>query len=133
MTGIDTNVLVRYLAQDDPRRSAAATKLIEQRLSDARPGFVSRVVLAETCRVLRSLYGATPGEIADTLEDLLSVPVLRFESRDAALRAVASVRHRGAEYADALIAELSAAAGCSQTFSFDRNAVRRAAMTLLHG
>ena len=49
MIGLDTNVLVRYMAQDDPKQSAVATRLIEKELSSAEPGFISLVVLAELC------------------------------------------------------------------------------------
>jgi predicted nucleic-acid-binding protein len=49
MIGLDTNVLVRYLAQDDVQQSALATHLIEQKLSASLPGFISLVVLVELC------------------------------------------------------------------------------------
>jgi len=58
MTGLDTNVLVRYLAQDDARQSAIATRWIEEELSPSQPGFVSLVVLVEVCWVLQRLYSA---------------------------------------------------------------------------
>ena len=53
MIGLDTNVLVRYLAQDDPAQSARATEIIERRLSDENPGFVSVVAMAEMVWVLQ--------------------------------------------------------------------------------
>ena len=71
MIGLDTNVLVRYLAQDDPKQALQATRLIEHELTAATPGFISLVVLAELCWVLTRLYGASPDEIKQTVEDLL--------------------------------------------------------------
>ncbi len=131
MIGVDTNVLVRYLTQDALRQSAAAVQLIERRLSDEQPGFVSTLVLAELCWVLRSLYAVSPVELADTLADLLSVPVFTFEARDAALRALDRVREHGGEYPDALIHEIAAGAGCSVTYTFDRRAAGSSGMSLL--
>jgi len=55
MIGLDTNVLVRYLAQDEPNQAARATRLIEEELSVAEPGFISLVVLVELCWVLKRL------------------------------------------------------------------------------
>jgi predicted nucleic-acid-binding protein len=89
------------------------------------------VVLSELCWVLRRLYAATPGELADTLADLLNVPVLVFEGRSVALRALARVLDLGGEFPDALIHEVGASSGCSATYTFDRRAARRAGMTLL--
>ena len=58
MIGLDTNVLVRYLAQDDPAQSAKVNRLIESELNERHPGFISLIVLVETCWVLKRLYGA---------------------------------------------------------------------------
>ena len=48
MIGIDTNVIMRYIAQDDAAQSARATRLIEGECSPVAPGFVALVVLVET-------------------------------------------------------------------------------------
>ncbi len=131
MIGIDTNVLVRYLRQDEPRQAAAATRLIEQRLSAEQPGFLSCVVLAEVCWVLRSLYSAEHDEVAAMLSDLVNVPSFLIEWREAVLKAIARMGKHRAECADALIQELASAAGCSATYTFDRAAARSSGMTLL--
>ena len=57
MIGLDTNVIVRYLTQDDPVQSKQATDIVERRLTDANPGFVSIVVMVETVWVLDRAYG----------------------------------------------------------------------------
>jgi predicted nucleic-acid-binding protein len=129
--GVDTNVLVRYLTQDEPRQAAAATRLIEQRLRADEPGFLSSVVLAEVCWVLRSLYKVEPDEVAAMLLDLTNVASFQIESRDAVLRAIARIGTHRAECADALIHELAAAAGCTATYTFHRAAARSSGMTLL--
>src|SRR5437762_609207 len=88
MIGLDTNVLVRYLAQDDPKQAARATRLIEQELTASEPGFISLVVLAELCWVLTRLYAASPEEIKQTVEDLLGTPRFHLERREVVQAAV---------------------------------------------
>jgi predicted nucleic-acid-binding protein len=131
MIGLDTNVLVRYLAQDEPRQSARATKLFEKELSAQNPGFVSAVVLAETCWVLERAYGATQAELAQTLEDLLDSAQLVVGERAALLKAVARSRKGGAGLVDCLITDLAHAAGAARTVTFDSKAAKKAGMVLL--
>lgn len=70
MIGLDTNVLVRYLAQDEPKQAALATQLVESLTTD-EPGFVSHVVLAETLWVLESCYAADPARVQQVVDALL--------------------------------------------------------------
>lgn len=134
MIGLDTNVLARYLAQDDARQAAAATRLIERELSIASPGFVSLVVIAELCWVLHRLYSATMDEQVTLLEDLLGTPQFQIERREvvqAAIQRFKQSNNRKSGVTDALIAQIAASAGCTHTVSFDKAAVRSAGMTLL--
>jgi predicted nucleic-acid-binding protein len=124
MIGLDTNVLVRYLAQDDAAQSARATRLIERELSEREPGFVGLVVLVETCWVLRRLYGASAAELRDTVRDLLGTRQLAIEQRTVVLRAMARLGDGAGDLADALIAEGAVAAGCARTVTFDKHGVR---------
>ena len=134
MIGLDTNVLVRYLAQDDVKQAAAATRLIEKELTATQQGFISLVVVAELCWVLSSLYGATMDELVATIEDLLNTPRFCMEKREVLQAAIGRFK-LGSSYkaglADALIAEIAASAGCTATMTFDKAAVRAAGMTLL--
>jgi len=134
MIGLDTNVLVRYLAQDDAGQAALATRLIEEKLTATEQGFISLVVVAELCWVLGSLFDATTEELVATVEDLLNTPRFCMEKREVLQAAIgrfktASSRKEG--LADALIAEIAASAGCKATMTFDKAAVRAAGMTLL--
>ncbi|CAN7377824.1 type II toxin-antitoxin system VapC family toxin [Variovorax sp. LjRoot84] len=134
MIGLDTNVLVRYLAQDDPRQSASATRFIETRLSERSPGFISLVVLVELCRVLERIYSATPREIGETISDLLETPRFHLQQREVVQQAVRRFQDKKAGkagFADLLIAQIALDEGCSSIVSFDRGAVRTAGMTLL--
>ena len=134
MIGLDTNVLARYLTQDDVRQAALASRLIENNLTIARPGFISLVVLAELCWVLSRLYSATMDELADMISDLLNTPQIQVERREvvqAAIRRFNQSKSRKAGLVDALIAEIASSEGCSSTVTFDKAAVRAAGMTLL--
>ena len=71
MIGLDTNVLVRYLTQDDPSQARLATELIERRLSEQDPGFISVVAMVETAWVLERAYGLRAADIAAVIERLL--------------------------------------------------------------
>jgi predicted nucleic-acid-binding protein len=124
MIGIDTNVLVRYLAYDDPAQSARATRLIESELSERQPGFIGVIVLVETCWVLKRLYGATVSELRDTVRDLLDARQLVVEQREAVARALVRLGEVSGDLADALILGTAEAAGCERIVTFDKAAAR---------
>jgi predicted nucleic-acid-binding protein len=124
MIGLDTNILVRYLAQDDPVQSAKATEILERRLTPKNPGFVSVVAIVETVWVLDRAYGLTAQEIATAVERLLQVEVLTIENEQEVFTAMIALRQGRASFADALIAELGARAGCTRTLTFDQKAGR---------
>lgn len=124
MIGLDTNILVRYLTQDDAAQSAKATEIIEQKLSAANPGFVSIVAVTETVWVLDRAYGLTAQEIAGAIERLLQVEVLNIEHEQEVFAAMIALKQGRGAFSDALIAELGAKAGCSYTLTFDKKAVR---------
>jgi predicted nucleic-acid-binding protein len=134
MIGIDTNVLVRYLTQDDAPQAARATHFMEAELGPAQQGFISVVVLVELCWVLQSLYRVTTLELLDLIDDLLRSRHLQLEHRAAVQAAVHTLRQNpkaSAGLADVLITQIGQALGCSHTVSFDKGAVRWAGMTLL--
>jgi predicted nucleic-acid-binding protein len=124
MIGLDTNILVRYLAQDDPVQSAKATEVIERRLGLATRGFVSVVTMAETVWVLDRAYGLTDREIAAAIERMLQVEVLVVENEQEVFAAMVTLKQGRGAFADALIAELGARAGCIHTLTFDKKALR---------
>lgn len=131
MTGLDTNVVIRFLVQDDAAQSAAATRFIS-RLTKDRPGFISAVVLAEISWVLARAYKASRADIARALEGLLRSAELIVENAEAAYRALGVyMASTSVDFADALIAETASLAGASETITFDRNAAKEAGMRLL--
>lgn len=123
MIGIDTNVLVRYLAQDDPVQSVEATRFIES-LTTHEPGFISVVAMAKTAWVLDRAYGLTTREIAAAIEHVLQAEVLIVESEQEVFTSMIVLKEGRSSFADALIGALGAKAGCSHTVTFDRKASR---------
>jgi len=128
--GLDTNVLVRYLAQDDPKQAALATKLIESLTTD-EPGFISHVVLAETLWVLESCYAADPARVQQVVDAVLRTSGIVVERAESVWRALRQFKQNDGEFADTLIAVSAADAGCRATYTFDKGAAKRSGMTLV--
>lgn len=128
MIGLDTNVLVRYFAQDDAKQSAKATALIES-LTDAQPGYLSHVVLIELVWVLQRCYDASREMVAETLERLLRTQGLVVQEAEQVWQAL-RVYRQGGDFADCLIARAAMAAGCDEVVTFDKRAAK-AGMRLL--
>jgi predicted nucleic-acid-binding protein len=129
--GLDTNVVVRFLAQDDQIQSPIANRLIS-RLSREQPGFISSVVLAEITWVLSRAYKASREDITLAVEGLLRSAELIVENADAAYRALGIYQSStSADFADALIVEAASLAGAVETVTFDPKAAASMAMRLL--
>ena len=131
MIGLDTNVLVRYLTQDDPAQSPRATRLIERTLSQDNPGFVSIVAMVQTVWVLERAYGLSAREIAGAIERMLQASVLIVDSEQVVFEAMTALKDDRGSFADTLIGALGEAAGCAKTVTFDRKAARLAGFELL--
>jgi predicted nucleic-acid-binding protein len=131
MIGLDANILVRHLAQDDPIQSQKATQLIEERLTEANPGFVSVVAMAETVWVLERAYGLADRDIAAAIERVLQADVIMVECEQEVFTAMIALKEGRGSFADALIGALGAKAGCARTLTFDRKALRLAELELL--
>jgi predicted nucleic-acid-binding protein len=125
--GLDTNVLVRYMAQDDRAQSALATALIEGQCTAESPGFVGLVVLAEVVWVCESVYGASRADIVELVKRILSSRQLAVQQAEVVWQALRQFESGRADLADCLIHRSAEAAGCVRTVSFDK----RAGMTLL--
>ena len=123
MIGLDSNVLVRYLTQDDPVQPTRATRLIERQLSEKAPSVISLIALVELWWVLKRLYRAPGAELRQTVQDLLDTRQFVIEQRGAVIQAVKRLDAAG-DIADSLIVELARAAGCERVVTFDKDAAR---------
>lgn len=127
MIGLDTNVLVRYVMQDDPRQSPRATRLIEALNAD-EPGFVPVLALVELVWVLSGSYGLDRDQVATVLNTLLRSKELVVDRAELVAQALTRHGNGTADFADALIERIAAAAGCTATLTFDAGAVKAGAM-----
>ena len=130
MIGLDTNVLVRYIMQDDPRQSPKATLLIEG-LTAAEPGFVPLVCVVELVWVFSSAYNLDRQQVSSALELLLRSKEIVLDRADQVLQAQRLFKSGGADFADCLIERIAHEAGCAATMTFDTGAVKSAGMTLI--
>lgn len=131
MIGLDTNVLVRYFTEDDPKQSKLAREVFERRLSKATPGYISTVVLIEMVWVLTRAYSSPREIVADIIDGLLTSPVIAFENKVQVRKALAEYRSTAADFGDCLIGHGNEAAGCEATLTFDRTAAKLRGFRLL--
>lgn len=131
MIGLDTNVLVRYIMQDDPKQSPKATKLIES-LDGANSGYITLVSVIELAWVLPSCYDLTREQVAQALDALLRTKQFVVGQADQVIRALRVFKASKADFADCLIERSAANAGCDRTMTFDVGAVKHAGMALIH-
>lgn len=130
MIGLDTNVLVRYVAQDDPTQSPKATRLIESLTVDA-PGYISVVSVVELVWVLTGCYASTKGNICEVLETLLRTKEIVVAHADTVWKALRLFKEGKADFADCLIERSANEAGCGYTATFDRDAAEHCGMRLI--
>ncbi|WP_263375060.1 PIN domain-containing protein [Granulicella aggregans] len=128
MIGLDTNVVLRYLLQDDPDQSVLVNRIFERRISASDPGFINVAVMLEIVWVLRSVFKQTPIQIAACLEALLTADSLTIQNEQQVFEAAFALKRGTAEFEDALIGALNAHSGCGHTLTFDRRAVRVAGL-----
>ena len=130
MIGLEANVVVRYIMQDDTRQSPLATRIVES-LSAEAPGFVPLVAIVELGWVLGSDYKLNRNQLVDAFEALLRTRELVVERGDIVWKALRLFRRANGDLADCLIACSAEAAGCAKTMTFDRGAAKRGGMTLI--
>ena len=130
MIAIDTNVLVRFLVQDDPEQAGLAGAVIDT-LSEAVPGFISREVLIELVWVLERAYRLSKPDIAGAIDGLLASAELVIEGADEVGSALELYRNDGFGFADLMIAAAARRAGAKELVTFDRKAAQLPGVRLL--
>jgi predicted nucleic-acid-binding protein len=117
---LDTNVLVRFLVEDDEQQSAEASRLIERAAESAKPLFVPQIVLCELVWVLSYAYRRRREEIVEVLQQLRRAAQLVIEAPDQVQRAIESYAAGAGDFADYLINERAVAHGCTTVATLDR-------------
>ena len=132
MVGIDTNVLIRYLLQDDAEQSVVANEFFETKISALEKGFVCSVVLCEVVWVLRRSYAVERHAIAEILSRLLSLDRIEVEHEECAIRAVSDFAEGTADFSDYYLARVNKEKHhAATTVTFDKNAAQSDLFRLL--
>lgn len=129
LTGIDTNVLLRYLLKDHPAQYAAAEQLL-QSLTRESPGLITQVTLAETYWVLSRVKRLSRDTCLAVVRGLVETEALEFDDGEGVVRAL-TLAEEGADFADALIAGTMELFGADEIVTFDRHAAARLGWRLL--
>lgn len=120
MIGLDTNVLVRYLTQDDPSQAKRVDAIIVSAQTRREKLHVDSIVLCELVWVLRGAYDLDKETVSDALERILEAGLFSVDDRDLARDALAMYRVGKGDFADYLLGKRNRRAQCSQTVTFDR-------------
>ena len=131
MRGLDTNVLVRYLAADDSKQLAAVEELMEEGQSNREPFFLSAIVLCELVGVLARRYDQGKPQIIQAMEQILAMDQFRIEYDALVRRSLECFRNGKGNFPDYLIAEISKQHGCREFVTFDRALRNSAGFTVL--
>ncbi len=131
MIGLDTNVLVRYITQDDPEQAALATRFIEHNCSGKSPGFINHIVVCELVWVLKRCYKADQGQSLRVIEQILCTVQLQVQDPQVVWKAVRLAQKGKADFADVLIAQVNMAHDCRETITFDAAAAETNGMNLV--
>ena len=119
MIGLDTNVLVRYLTQDEPDQARAVDRLISESVKNAVRLHIDDVVLCELVWVLRGAYRLDKTTIALALDRILGTSLFSFEDRDLLRGALSRYREGDGDFADYIIGLRNVRSGCELTATFD--------------
>jgi predicted nucleic-acid-binding protein len=131
MIGLDTNVLIRYVMQDDRKQFARAERLVQSARKRKEPLFINLTVLCEVIWVLKFSYELPKEELSRFLGMLLHAELVEIEHREIALNAFHDYQNGQADFADCLIGQANKALGCSATYTFDKKAAKLSSFKLL--
>lgn len=129
MIALDTNVLVRFLVEDDPKQALRARSLIRRAIASSQTLFVSDIVLCELCWVLDRAYDLPRDQIVTALRSLLAANHLAFRCGSLLERALNAYQEGRGGFADYLIREQSAEVGCDSVATFDRALLKESGFT----
>ena len=120
MKGLDTNVLIRYLVQDDPAQCAVVSRELETASRTSEHFVISPIVLCELVWVLETAYECTKDEVVNTLERVLRTAQFDVLEKDIAWGAWSDYRNGKADFSDYYLGRRHHQAGADVTLSFDK-------------
>lgn len=120
MIALDTNVLLRYLVEDDAVQFKHAVRVIESANERGESCFLDGIVLCEAIWVLESGYKYSKSDIVKVLRKIVTTKNFEIESRDAVLKALDEYEAGKGDFSDYLIGHINEEKGCEQTYTFDK-------------
>lgn len=130
MIGIDTNVIIRYIVQDDTEQTIAATKLMEEVCNPDNPGFLNHIVMCEIVWVLKRSYKQSKESIYQVIEQIIRTDRIAVEDIQLVWRALETFKEKKADFSDCLLGQRNLQAGCEYTATLDDAASK--AMGYMH-
>ena len=124
MKALDTNVLVRFLVIDDERQSKIVYRAFKQAETDNNTFFVPLLVVLETLWVLDSVYKIARNDIIDSINEILLMPILKFEAQATIQHFIFLARENKIDLSDVLIACSAKLSGCKSVLTFDKKATK---------
>ena len=120
MIGLDTNILVRLLVEDNPQQAEIAKQELKKSKVAGEKLLINNIVLCEVVWVLKKSYKLSRLEIINVVEKILRTDLFEFENKDAAWWAVQQMKQGNADFSDYLIGRLNQQTGCAETITFDK-------------
>ena len=131
MIGLDSNIVIRYLVQDDEAQTRKVNRFFEKELTPERPGYINHITLCEIAWVLKRCYGVPKPELVTILDGLLTTKQLLIENIEIAWKALRAFDAGNGDFSDALIAYSNQIHGCEYSLTFDKKAAKLEPMKLL--
>lgn len=131
MIGLDTNILIRYITQDDPDQSPRATRFIEENCSVKKPGFINHLVLCEIVWVLERCYRSARKDTLAVIEQILKTVQFEVQEPQIVWKALRIAQKNSADFSDCLISQINRTHECRTTITFDKAASKINGMHLL--
>ena len=123
MIAIDTNILVRYLTQDDEKLASIATRFLEQHVNKTNYIYINNIVICELIWVLERGYRYTKTQITEVIKEILTSSEFCFENRELLWLSLENYRMTKADYSDIVICLCNKSKGCENTFTFNQAAI----------
>ena len=130
MIGIDTNILVRYLTQDDIEQAQVVEQIFNNNATSPNSIFINNIVICELIWVLERGYKYNKEIITKAIKQILSTEEFAFENQELLWLALNQYSQNKLDFSDALIGELNKEFGCTNTLTFDQSAINASNFTL---
>ena len=117
---VDTNLLVRYLINDDQKKAAAVDNLLDKAINGEVKIIVPSVVIAGLVWVLESFYQLKPDAILELVEGIVNTSGLDVTDKSTVISALRLYKNRNIDFIDAWIIEFAKERGIKTIYTFDK-------------